>query len=75
MFCPDCGTWNRKAARECVQCGSIMPELLAPVDAPDHLITSLRQATGNRYRIVRRVGSGGMGMAGGGGEADTHQVR
>lgn len=44
-----------------------MPELLAPVDAPDHLITSLRQATGNRYRIVRRVGSGGM--------ADVYEAR
>jgi serine/threonine-protein kinase len=32
----------------------------AAVEAPDALITALRQATGNRYRIVRRVGSGGM---------------
>jgi serine/threonine-protein kinase len=30
------------------------------LEAPDALITALRQATGNRYRIVRRVGSGGM---------------
>jgi serine/threonine protein kinase len=44
-----------------------MPELPAPVDAPDHLITSLRQATGNRYRIVRRIGSGGM--------ADVYEAR
>jgi serine/threonine-protein kinase len=29
-------------------------------EAPDATITALRQATGNRYRIVRRVGSGGM---------------
>ncbi len=29
-------------------------------EAPDALITALRQATGNRYRILRRIGSGGM---------------
>jgi serine/threonine protein kinase len=29
-------------------------------EVPDAMITALRQATGNRYRIVRRVGSGGM---------------
>jgi serine/threonine-protein kinase len=44
-----------------------MPEMPAPIDAPDHLITSLRQATGNRYRIVRRIGSGGM--------ADVYEAR
>lgn len=32
----------------------------AAPDVPDSLITALRQATGNRYRIVRRIGSGGM---------------
>ncbi len=32
----------------------------AAAEAPDGLITALRQATGNRYRIVRRLGSGGM---------------
>jgi serine/threonine-protein kinase len=32
----------------------------AASEAPDALITALRQATGNRYRIIRRVGSGGM---------------
>ncbi len=29
-------------------------------EAPDATITALRQATGNRYRIVRRIGAGGM---------------
>jgi eukaryotic-like serine/threonine-protein kinase len=67
VFCPDCGTWNRSAVRTCVQCGTLLPELPTPIDAPDHLITSLRQATGNRYRIVRRVGSGGM--------ADVYEAR
>jgi serine/threonine-protein kinase len=32
----------------------------AVAEAPDALITALRQATGNRYRILRRIGSGGM---------------
>ncbi len=45
----------------------LLPALPAAVDAPDHLITSLRQATGQRYRIVRRVGSGGM--------ADVYEAR
>lgn len=67
MFCPDCGTWNRSAARTCGQCGIVLPEVPAPVDAPDHLVTALRHATGHRYRIVRRVGSGGM--------ADVYEAR
>ncbi|MCL4214439.1 MAG: serine/threonine protein kinase [Gemmatimonadales bacterium] len=67
MFCPDCGTWNRSAVRDCGQCNAVLPELSSAVDAPDHLVTSLRQATGFRYRIVRRVGSGGM--------ADVYEAR
>jgi serine/threonine protein kinase len=67
VFCPDCGTWNRSTARTCGQCGLVLPDVVAPVDAPDHLITSLRQATGHRYRIVRRIGSGGM--------ADVYEAR
>ena len=67
MFCPDCGTWNRSTARSCGQCGVVLPQLPVAIDAPDHLITSLRQATGQRYRIVRRVGSGGM--------ADVYEAR
>jgi len=45
----------------------VLPQLPVAIDAPDHLITSLRQATGQRYRIVRRVGSGGM--------ADVYEAR
>lgn len=45
----------------------MLPELRSVVDAPDHLVTSLRQATGYRYRIVRRIGSGGM--------ADVYEAR
>jgi serine/threonine-protein kinase len=32
----------------------------ASSEAPDATITALRQATGNRYRIMHRIGSGGM---------------
>jgi len=67
VFCPDCGTWNRSAARTCGQCNTVLPTIEAPVEAPDHLITSLREATGQRYKIVRRVGSGGM--------ADVYEAR
>jgi serine/threonine protein kinase len=67
VFCPDCGTWNRSAVRACVQCGATLPDLPSSVEAPDHLITSLRHATGYRYKIVRRIGSGGM--------ADVYEAR
>jgi serine/threonine protein kinase len=60
VFCPDCGTWNRNAARNCTKCNAALPSVRAAVEAPDALITALRQATGNRYRILRRIGSGGM---------------
>jgi serine/threonine-protein kinase len=61
MFCPDCGSWNRAAALECSRCQTALPELTTRVaDRPDPEIGALRRATGNRYRIVRRLGSGGM---------------
>jgi serine/threonine-protein kinase len=67
VFCPDCGTWNRSNTRACVQCAARLPDLPSAIEAPDHLITSLRHATGNRYRVVRRIGSGGM--------ADVYEAR
>jgi serine/threonine-protein kinase len=60
VFCPECGTWNRGGAAACVRCAIELPDLPARPDAPDALITALRQATGNRYRVLRRIGSGGM---------------
>jgi serine/threonine-protein kinase len=60
VFCPECGTWNRGAAVTCVRCTTALPEVQARLDAPDMLITALRQATGNRYLVLRRIGSGGM---------------
>jgi eukaryotic-like serine/threonine-protein kinase len=61
LFCPDCGTWNRAVAVQCTRCASALPALPATAaEAPDAEISHLRRLTGNRYRIVRRLGSGGM---------------
>lgn len=61
MFCPECGTWNRASAARCTRCGVALPEVSAPpFDVPDDEIRELRAATGNRYTIVKRLGSGGM---------------
>jgi len=43
-----------------VKCDAALPAVRAAAEAPDATITALRQATGNRYRIVRRIGAGGM---------------
>ncbi len=61
MFCPECGTWNRSAAARCTRCGVPLPEVSAPpLDVPDEELRALRQATGNRYTIIKRLGGGGM---------------
>ena len=60
MFCPECGTWNRAAAPKCGRCEAALPELETPGEKPDEEISVLRHATGNRYRIMKRLGSGGM---------------
>ena len=61
MFCPDCGTWNRTRAVKCVRCVVDLPEVAAaPLEQPDSELTNLRKAAGARYRVSRRMGSGGM---------------
>ena len=61
MFCPDCGTWNRAHAASCSRCATTLPEIAAaPIERPDDDIAALRRATGSRYRILRRLGGGGM---------------
>ena len=61
MFCPDCGTWNRRSAASCSRCHAGLPDVAdGPLEKPDDEITQLRQATGARYRVRRRIGGGGM---------------
>jgi len=61
MFCPQCGTWNRASSAVCSRCGETLPELeRTPFERPDEELSRLRRATGNRYRVVRRLGGGGM---------------
>jgi len=60
VFCPNCGTWNRANAVKCSRCGEELPELITPTEAPDAETTALRRATGSRYRVVRKLGAGGM---------------
>ena len=61
MFCPECGTWNRATAAECIRCRIALPELTGQAfERPDESISKLRRATGTRYRVVKRLASGGM---------------
>ena len=61
MFCPQCGTWNRATSAICSRCSAELPELeRVPFERPDEEISRLRRATGNRYRVLRRLGGGGM---------------
>src|SRR5918999_1013757 len=48
-------------AAECGRCGSVLPDLAsAPLEQPDEEITLVRRALGGRYRVIRRLGGGGM---------------
>jgi serine/threonine-protein kinase len=62
MFCPDCGTWTRASLPRCTRCDGALPALPVrpPEEPPDDALTALRRATGNRLRVERRLGSGGM---------------
>jgi serine/threonine protein kinase len=61
MFCPECGTWNRASAAACTRCNDPLPEVVAaPFEQPDAELSKLRRATGSRYRVIRRLGGGGM---------------
>jgi len=61
VFCPDCGNWNRGLAAQCTRCNAQLPDVpTAPAERPEEAITQLRRATGGRYRVVRRLGGGGM---------------
>ena len=61
MFCPECGTWNRALAASCSRCSGALPEVAGqPAEKPDEEISALRRATGTRYRVLKRLGGGGM---------------
>jgi len=61
MFCPDCGSWNRGVAGRCVRCGIPLPTIPQREQAqPDPAVTQLRSVLGARYRVMHRVGEGGM---------------
>ena len=61
MFCPECGTWNRSTAAVCSRCKADLPVVENPTsEKPDEEISQLRQTTGSRYRVIRRLGGGGM---------------
>ena len=48
-------------AATCSRCTAALPTVSnAPVERPDDEISALRRATGSRYRILRRLGGGGM---------------
>jgi eukaryotic-like serine/threonine-protein kinase len=61
VFCPECGTWNRSTAATCSRCKADLPLVEAQAsEKPDEEISQLRQTTGSRYRVIRRLGGGGM---------------
>jgi serine/threonine protein kinase len=61
MFCPDCGSWNRGGAGRCVRCGAPLPTVSrTDLTQPDPAVTQLRSVLGARYRVMHRVGEGGM---------------
>src|SRR5918911_910433 len=61
MFCPDCGTWNRNAAVTCARCAVELPDLPdVPAERPDEELDLLRRVAGGRYRVYRRLTTGGM---------------
>jgi eukaryotic-like serine/threonine-protein kinase len=61
VFCPECGTWNRTRAVRCGRCAVELPDVPAPpLEQPDAELSTLRRACGGRYRVLRRMGSGGM---------------
>src|SRR6201989_2478696 len=61
MFCPQCGTWNRASSAVGTRWREAPPEgARTPFERPDEELSRLRRATGNRYRVLRRLGGGGM---------------
>jgi len=48
-------------APQCLRCGAALPDVpTVPTERPEESITQLRRAAGARYRVIRRLGGGGM---------------
>jgi len=60
VFCPECGTWNRGSAPTCARCNATLPDVAGTSEKPDEEITQLRHVTGSRYKVLKRLGGGGM---------------
>ena len=58
-FCSQCGAEYRDAARYCGSCGASLPEAPAPEDGGDPWIG---RVVDKRYRVLGKIGSGGMGL-------------
>ena len=59
ILCPHCNTPNRKTARFCSRCGYSYKELVKPIPSPANEDERILR---ERYRIIRTIKSGGMGM-------------
>lgn len=60
MLCDHCGASNRSYARFCTSCG----KRLLTVNTPVHSLTGMLSPNvllGQRYRVVKLIGQGGMG--------------
>ncbi len=61
MYCPSCGAWNRSGQGACSACAAALPAgVVTAAEPSDAHVNALRQATGNRYHVVSRLGTGGM---------------
>ena len=62
MKCPNCSTELKPKTRFCPSCGTNVESYTAENLIPDSdpKIAALEKALGNKYKIVRRVGSGGF---------------
>src|SRR5579885_1846405 len=54
-FCDDCGAANPLSARFCQNCGALLPFTHTTGELPEQTLLA------NRYRLVSRIGQGGMG--------------
>ncbi|GCE27440.1 hypothetical protein KDA_29240 [Dictyobacter alpinus] len=58
VYCSQCGASNQKEAQQCFACGHLLSE---QEDIPD-LIPTVGSVVQQRYRLLKRVGSGGFSV-------------